>query len=426
VSYNFYGAITETGGSTGAADAIDGATLSDIDGMIMIKTSQNARFYTLEESSGASESSPTILSPNSSAGNKRWLMCSVDAIDFILRESGTSNTTTLSLSSGDMTITNNVDDKTISLIGSVGAASKTMLVADPAGSVDLYFANSKKFETLTGGARVTGDLEATTSLTVGGTVLTDATITDDAALSIIADSITIKHGTAASDAVLSIGQDDTQRGLLNIYGDATSNVDGGGVYLYVAADYDTTINNYSLLINEDDLLIGPSTDTDALKYNGGNNKWVLSASGGTDITAGDLTVTNGISAGDLTVTNGISATTIDTTSANEWSKPQSVDEKALTSSSNSVAWDASAAQTAVHTLTENTTIANPTNLKAGATYILRVVQAAGAYTLAWGTNYKWGTASAPSEPAANGDVIIVSFYSDGTNMYGVEAVREEA
>jgi hypothetical protein len=126
------------------------------------------------------------------------------------------------------------------------------------------------------------------------------------------------------------------------------------------------------------------------------------------------------------VTGDVGATSMDTTAANEWTKSQNFDETTLTSTSNAVAWDAESNQCALHTLTENTTIGAPSNLKAGATYILRVVQAAGVYSLAFNAVFKWGTASAPTAPAANGDVIILSFYSDGTNMYGIEAVREEA
>jgi len=112
--------------------------------------------------------------------------------------------------------------------------------------------------------------------------------------------------------------------------------------------------------------------------------------------------------------------------ASEYTKTQNFDEQTLTSTSNSVAWDLESNQCAVHTLTENTTIAAPTNMKAGATYILRVVQGSGPYTLAWNAAFKWGELSAPSAPAAENDVLICSFYSDGTNMYGAEFVREEA
>jgi len=112
--------------------------------------------------------------------------------------------------------------------------------------------------------------------------------------------------------------------------------------------------------------------------------------------------------------------------AREHTQQQNFDEQAITSSTNSVAWDLESNQCAVHTLTENTTIAAPTNLVQGCTYVLRVVQAAGEYTLAWNAIFDWGAQDAPAAPAADGDVIVCSFYSDGTNMYGAEFVREEA
>jgi hypothetical protein len=115
----------------------------------------------------------------------------------------------------------------------------------------------------------------------------------------------------------------------------------------------------------------------------------------------------------------------ETTVEKEWSTQQNFNEAAITSDS-TADWDLDIAQCAVHVMTENTTISAPSNMNAGGTYMLRVVQAAGVYTLAWDDVFKWGSASAPTAPAANGDVIILSFYSDGTNMYGVEGVRQEA
>lgn len=112
--------------------------------------------------------------------------------------------------------------------------------------------------------------------------------------------------------------------------------------------------------------------------------------------------------------------------AAEWTKQQNFNESAITSSSNATAWDLDLAQTAVHTLTENTTISAPTNMNAGGCYVLRVVQAAGVYTLAFNAAFVWGEANASAAPVADGDVIVISFYSDGTTMYGVEVVREEA
>lgn len=156
---------------------------------------------------------------------------------------------------------------------------------------------------------------------------------------------------------------------------------------------------YFYWLDSDSAAAASSPDIIAPASNGGDKRWLLIHS--TD-TLGVLDV------------------------AAEWSKQQNFNEAALTSTSNAVAWDLDEAQTAVHTLTENTTISAPTNMNAGGTYVMRIVQAAGVYTLAWNAAFVWGTASASTAPAADGDVIIVSFYSDGTNMYAIEVLREEA
>ena len=70
---NFYGAIALIGGGTGALDKIDGADLADGDGA-MVMTNGTAYLYWLDADSGAAESSPDVISPDSNAGNKRWLL----------------------------------------------------------------------------------------------------------------------------------------------------------------------------------------------------------------------------------------------------------------------------------------------------------------------------------------------------------------
>lgn len=98
---------------------------------------------------------------------------------------------------------------------------------------------------------------------------------------------------------------------------------------------------------------------------------------------------------------------------------QNFAEVAITSTSNSIAWNLDSAQTAVHTTTENTTLANPTNMVAGGTYILRFVQGATPRTLAFGSAYRWPGGVAPTVSTGSGAVDILTFYSDGTNMMGV-------
>jgi hypothetical protein len=116
----------------------------------------------------------------------------------------------------------------------------------------------------------------------------------------------------------------------------------------------------------------------------------------------------------------------DDTDGNEWTAQQNFDEAELTSTSNEVAWDLDTAQTAFHTLTEHTEILAPSNVKAGSTVFLRVIQAAGLYTLAWNAIFKWGAADTPVEPAADGDYVVFAFYCDGTNLIGAEFNRTEA
>jgi hypothetical protein len=112
--------------------------------------------------------------------------------------------------------------------------------------------------------------------------------------------------------------------------------------------------------------------------------------------------------------------------AAEWSGAQNFNEMAILSDTAAVAWDLDVRQCAVHVLTEDTTISEPTNMKGGGTYVLRIMQAVDVWTLSWNAAFKWGAAGPPAAPLGNADVIILSFYSDGTYMHGVEFIREEA
>jgi len=67
------GASCLTGGTAGCLDTFDGSTLSDGDAAIVV-ASGIYYFYILDADSAASESSPNVISPNSSAGDKRWVL----------------------------------------------------------------------------------------------------------------------------------------------------------------------------------------------------------------------------------------------------------------------------------------------------------------------------------------------------------------
>lgn len=87
-----------------------------------------------------------------------------------------------------------------------------------------------------------------------------------------------------------------------------------------------------------------------------------------------------------------------------------------------VAWDVSLGAFATLTIGGNRTLGNPTNLKAGASYVLKVTQdGTGSRTLAYSSAYKWTGSLAPILSTAIGAVDILTFLTDGTNMYGVIA-----
>ncbi len=105
--------------------------------------------------------------------------------------------------------------------------------------------------------------------------------------------------------------------------------------------------------------------------------------------------------------------------AREYTATQNFNETTLADGA-TIDWDASANQVASVTLAGNRTMAAPTNLVAGATYILRVVQdGTGSRTLTWNSVFKWSGGTAPTLSTGADAIDLISFYSDGTNLYGV-------
>lgn len=106
--------------------------------------------------------------------------------------------------------------------------------------------------------------------------------------------------------------------------------------------------------------------------------------------------------------------------AQEYEKTLNFNATTLSDGAN-ISWDLESNQVASVTLAGNRTLDNPTNMVDGGTYILRVIQdGTGDRTLAYGSAYKFPSGTAPvlttGTPSA---VDILTFVSDGTNMYGV-------
>jgi hypothetical protein len=75
---------------------------------------------------------------------------------------------------------------------------------------------------------------------------------------------------------LNVGTDNTVQGLGRFYGHTTGSPLGGTVQLYTGADYDGTIDYYSLRANEDDLELCAVT-TPKLTYKGAEGYWSATA-----------------------------------------------------------------------------------------------------------------------------------------------------
>jgi len=65
-----------TGGQAGSVDSIDGGSLRDMDRAFCINGGSFSVYY-LDADSGASESSPDIIIPDSNPGDKRWIKCTM-------------------------------------------------------------------------------------------------------------------------------------------------------------------------------------------------------------------------------------------------------------------------------------------------------------------------------------------------------------
>lgn len=86
----------------------------------------------------------------------------------------------------------------------------------------------------------------------------------------------------------------------------------------------------------------------------------------------------------------------------------------------SIAWNTALGAFATLTIGGNRTLANPTNLVAGASYALKITQdGTGSRTLAYGSAFKWVGGTAPVLSTAIGAIDVLTCISDGTNLYGV-------
>jgi hypothetical protein len=98
---------------------------------------------------------------------------------------------------------------------------------------------------------------------------------------------------------------------------------------------------------------------------------------------------------------------------------------ALTSSSGSIAVDMAAANNFTHTFTENTTLANPTNLTAGQSGIIVFTQhASSPKTLAFGSYWKFSQGTTPTVTASNSAVDVLAYYVESSTRITARLVTD--
>lgn len=119
--------------------------------------------------------------------------------------------------------------------------------------------------------------------------------------------------------------------------------------------------------------------------------------------------------GTLSVTGEIAATT-----------SARIAQVAITSSSNAVAWDATAAANAYHVTTENTTFSAPSNAVEGAIIQVEIAQGGTARTIAWNTVFEFAASTAPTVTATANKTDIFTFRYNGSVWQEIGRVQNMA
>ena len=103
-----------------------------------------------------------------------------------------------------------------------------------------------------------------------------------------------------------------------------------------------------------------------------------------------------------------------------------VTQVALTSTSNAVAWDSTAAANAYHVTTENTTFSAPSNATEGAIIQVELAQGGTARTIAWNTVFEFAASTAPTVTATANKTDIFTFRYNGSVWQEIGRVQNMA
>ena len=103
-----------------------------------------------------------------------------------------------------------------------------------------------------------------------------------------------------------------------------------------------------------------------------------------------------------------------------------ITQVALTSSSNAVAWNSTAAANAYHVTTENTTFSAPSNAVEGAVISVEIAQGGTPRTIAWNTVFEFAASTAPTVTATANKTDIFTFRYNGSVWQEIGRVQNLA
>jgi hypothetical protein len=232
---------------------------------------------------------------------------------------------------------------------------------------------------------VVGNLAGSGTGTFGGILKTD-----DAT-----EATSTTDGSLQTDGGLSVVKD-------AIFGDDITLLSDAAV-LKFGADAEVTlthVHNDGLLLNADN----------QLQFRDSAINIRSDADGDLDINADDEVEINSTLIdvnGNLDVSGTLTQAGVAT-----FSVAANVAQVALTSSSNAIAWDASAAANAYHITTENTTFSAPSNAVEGA-FIAVEINYNGSHTIAFNTVFEFAASTAPTTTDTDGKTDILVFRYNG-------------